>query len=85
MITRVGICTLLAGLFVGIFSGISSFMAARNIWVDLTVSKIIGEDRSESIITLFDVVMIQNTFDFIIYELPFFAFSRAVKSPVFLP
>jgi hypothetical protein len=74
MIQRVGICTLLAGFFVGIFTGISSFMAAKNFWVDLTVSRLIGEDKSEAIITMLDVVAIQNTLDFLIYELPFFVF-----------
>jgi hypothetical protein len=78
MITRVGICTLLAGLFVGIFSGISSFMEAKTIWVGLTISKIIGEDKSESIITLLDVAVIQNTLDFLIYEVPFFLFLIGV-------
>ncbi len=74
MVTRVGICTLLIGFFVGLFAGISSFMGSKNLWVDLTIFKIIGEDKAESIITFFDAVMIQNTLDFFIYELPFFLF-----------
>ncbi len=78
MITRVGICTLLSGLLVGLFSGISKFMGASNFWVDLTISKIIDEDSSEAIIMFMDIVSVQNLLDFIIYDLPFFAFLIVV-------
>jgi len=74
MITRIGICSLLASFFLGIFSGISNFMEADNFWVDLTISKMIGEDKSEAIIGLIDVAVVQNGLDFMIYELPFFLF-----------
>jgi hypothetical protein len=74
MITKLGIWSLLIGLFVGIFTGISKFMEASNFWVDLTISKIIGEKKSESIIELIDVAAIQRSLDFIIYDLPFFSF-----------
>ena len=72
MMTRLGICSLLAGFFVGVFSGISSFMETNNYWVDLTISRMIGEDNSETIIGLIDVAIVQNSLDFLIYELPFF-------------
>ncbi len=78
MITRVGICTSLVGLFVGLFSGISKFMEASNFWVDLTISKIIGEDNSEAIIMFMDTAVVQNSLDFIIYDLPFFVFLIGV-------
>jgi len=69
---RVGICSLLAGFFIGVFSGVSSFMAEKNFWADLTISKIIGEDASESIIGFIDVIAIQDGLDFLIYDTPFF-------------
>ncbi|MCD4719498.1 MAG: hypothetical protein K8S13_06515 [Desulfobacula sp.] len=74
MMTRLGIYSLLAGFFLGIFAGISGFMESKNFWVELTISKMIGEDRSEAIIELIDVAVIQNSVDFLIYELPFFCF-----------
>ena len=78
MIMRLGIYSLLAGFFLGVFSGISSFMETKNFWADLTISKMIGEDKSEAVITLLDVVVIQNSLDFLIYELPFFCFLLGV-------
>ena len=74
MITKLGISTLLAGIFVGIFSGISQFMEAHTFWVDLTISKIIGQENSETIVLLTNYVSVQNFFDYIIYDLPFFLF-----------
>ncbi|MBU2627191.1 MAG: hypothetical protein KKE61_01115 [Proteobacteria bacterium] len=74
MVTKLGIYSLLAGLFLGLFSGISNFMGTQNYWVDLTISKLIGEEISESIMGLIDVVFIQNTLNFLIYDLPFFCF-----------
>ncbi|MBU8848760.1 MAG: hypothetical protein KOO64_04420, partial [Desulfobacterales bacterium] len=66
--------SLLAGCFVGLFTGISKFMESENFWVDLTVSKMIGEDYSEAVIGLINVAFVQNSLDFLIYELPFFCF-----------
>ncbi len=74
MMTKLGIFSLLAGLFMGIFSTISSFMEVQNFWVDLTLSKIIGEGKSEAVITLIDSAFVQNSLDFLIYDLPFFCF-----------
>ncbi len=73
MMERLGIYSLLAGFFLGIFSGISSFMESNNFWVNLTISKMIGEDKSEAIIELINVAVVQNSLDFLIYEAPFFA------------
>ncbi|HGY11262.1 MAG TPA: hypothetical protein ENK36_02715 [Desulfobacterales bacterium] len=78
MIGRLGIYSLLAGFFFGIFSGISSFMENKNFWVDLTISKIIGEDNSEAIIALINVAVVQNSLDFLIYEVPFFLFLLGI-------
>jgi len=74
MMTRLGIYSLLAGFFVGIFSGISSFMETKNFWVDLTISKIIGEDPSQTVIGLLNIAILRDTLDFLIYDLPFFCF-----------
>ena len=73
MITKLGITSLLAGLFVGLFAGISTFMGSKNFWVNLTLSKIFGETKSESIISWFDTMAIQNGLDFFFYEVPVFA------------
>jgi len=73
MIMRLGIYSLLAGFFLGIFSGISNFMTTNNFWSDLTISKMIGEDKSEAVILLMDAAVIQDSLDFFIYELPFFS------------
>lgn len=70
--TRLGIYSLLAGLFMGLFSGISSFMATQNFWVDLTLSKLIGENRSESIIGIIEIPVVQTLLDSVLYEVPFF-------------
>ncbi len=78
MITRVGICLSLAGLFVGLFSGISKFMEATNFWVDLTISKMIGDNSCETIILFMDAAIIQKSLDFLIYDLPFFVFLIGV-------
>ena len=74
MMTKLGICSLLAGFCAGVFSGISKFMEARNFWVDLTLSKMIGEDRAERIVTLIDVEAVRNSLDYLMYDLPLFCF-----------
>ena len=74
MITRFGIFFLLAGLFFGIFNGISQFMGKQNFWVDLTIAKIIGKDTSDAIIGFIPVIVIKNSLDYLIYSLPFFIF-----------
>lgn len=72
MITRIGICSILGGIFVFIFSGVSSFMEAENFWSNLTITKLMGEERAESIITGFESEMIQNVLDTLFYDIPFF-------------
>lgn len=61
---------MLAGFFVGVFSGISRFMKADNFWVDLTVSKFTG-DYSDTIVELIPVAFIQEGLSFLVYELSF--------------
>ncbi|MDA3916505.1 MAG: hypothetical protein PF690_06000 [Deltaproteobacteria bacterium] len=72
MITKLGIITLLAGICVALFSGISQFLETNTFFVDLTTSKIIGEENSETIVLLTDIAVVQNISDVIIYDLPFF-------------
>jgi len=78
MITKLGIFTLLAGISVALFSGISQFFETHNFWVDLTLSKIIGQENSETVVLLTDIAAVQNVFDFIIYDLPFFSFLLGI-------
>ncbi len=72
MVSKLGICSLLAGFFAGLFAGISGFMEKKTFWSDLTISKIIGVDKSESIIEFFNIEVIQNSLDTLFYEIPFF-------------
>ena len=81
---RLGIYSLLAGFFLGIFSGISSFMESNNFWVNLTISKMIGEDKSEAIIELINVAVVQNSLDFLIYEAPCFALLLGLGLVLFI-
>jgi len=43
MLTKLGISTVLAGIFVALFSGVSQLVKADTFWVGLTLSKIIGQ------------------------------------------
>jgi len=72
MITRLGIYSLLGGLFLGLFSGISSFMNADNFWVGLTLSRVLGEKKTEGIIEFFSSPVIQDGLDLFFYEWPLF-------------
>ncbi len=78
MITKLGIFTLLAGISAALFTGISQFLEASTFWVDLTISKIIGQKNSETVVLLTDIAAVQNVFDFIIYDLPFFCFLLGI-------
>ncbi|MCP4720736.1 MAG: hypothetical protein GY860_14890 [Desulfobacteraceae bacterium] len=70
MATKLGIYSILIGLFVGIFTGISKFMKSDNFWVDLTISKF-TKDYSDRIVEFISVDFIQDGLYFIVYELPF--------------
>ncbi len=70
MLTRLGIYSILAGFFIGVFTGISRFMKSDNFWVDLTISKFTGE-YSDTIVDFIPVDFIQDSLYFAIYELPF--------------
>jgi hypothetical protein len=47
MFRKLGIYSLLVGFFSALFSFISKFMNAKNIWVDMTIAKLVGEDTSK--------------------------------------
>lgn len=72
MVSKLGIYSLLAGLFMGLFSGISTFMKADNMWVGLTLFKLLGETSTEGFITTFSNVSIQNALDKLFYDIPLF-------------
>jgi len=74
MFTKTGIISLFAGLVVAVFTGISKFMESQNFWVDLTISKLLGNKASESFINFTDVAVIQDSLYFLMVELPFSAF-----------
>jgi hypothetical protein len=78
MITKIGLFTVLAGICVALFSGISQFFEAHTFWVELTVSNIIGQENSETVVLLTDIAAVQNVCDFIIYDLPFFSFLLGI-------
>lgn len=69
MFTKLGILSLLAGMFVGIFSVISGFMQADNIWVGITLSSLF-EDTADSIVNAVSVEPIQNALYTLFYDLP---------------
>lgn len=68
MWSKLGIMSIVAGFFIGVFSGISNFMGADNFWVNLTLSKITG-DFSESIVNAIPVQSVQDALQFIVYDL----------------
>lgn len=71
MWTRMGIWCLLGAFFIWLFSGISILMKADNVWVDLTLSRILGE-YAESVITFIPVAAVENTLYFLVEDLPFY-------------
>ncbi len=72
MITKIGIGSVIGGFLLALFNGISGFVGNQNFWVGLTLSKLIGEDRSESIIFAFEIEKLQNFLNYFIYEAPFY-------------
>jgi len=72
MVTKVGIGSIMGGFLLALFNGISGFVGSQNFWVGITLSKLIGEDRSESIILLTEMEKIQSFLEYFIYQLPFY-------------
>ncbi len=69
MFSKLGIFSFLIGGFVGLFSLISKFMSADNIWVGITLSTLL-EDLSETIVDSISVVAIHNAVYTLLYEVP---------------
>lgn len=82
MWTRMGICCLLTGFFLWLFSGISSFMEADNFWMGLTLSRLLG-DYAESVVSFIPLEIVENILYFLVFELPLFGFVLGVGT-VFL-
>jgi hypothetical protein len=74
MLTKSGILILIAGFFVAVFSGISRFMESQNIWVDLTISTLLGDDASNSLINFINVDMLQDLLYYLMVDLPLAVF-----------
>ena len=72
MITKLWIVTLLGGVVLGIFTTVALFMGRYFFWVDLTIAKIIGDEKSERIVGVINSVEVQDFFSFALYELPLF-------------
>lgn len=71
MWTRMGIWCLLVAFFMWLFSGISTLMQADNFWVDLTLSRILG-DHAETVITFIPLTAVENSLYFLVEVLPFY-------------
>ncbi len=69
MFSKLGIFSLLIGFFVGVFSMISKFMSADNIWAGITISSLF-EDLSESIVDGVSNVTASNALYTLLYEVP---------------
>ncbi len=80
MLTKAGFLSLLAGFVVAVFTGISKFMESRNFWVDLTISKLLGDEATDSFINFTDVMFIQDSLSFLMIELPFSIFLIGLGS-----
>ncbi len=69
MFSKLGIFSILIGFFVGLFSMISKFMSADNIWVGITLSSL-SEDLSETIVDGISNVTVHNALYTLLYEVP---------------
>lgn len=72
MLVKTGIGTVIVGFFMALLSGISSFMAKKTAFSGLTISSMLGDEKTEAIITITDFEIVQNILDFIMYETPFY-------------
>lgn len=74
MFTKAGILLLTAGFVVAVFTGISKFMGTGNFWVDLTISKLLGDDTTKTLINFSDEGIMHDSFYFLVVDLPFSGF-----------
>ncbi|EMS80065.1 MULTISPECIES: hypothetical protein [Desulfotignum] len=83
MWTRMGIWCLMGAFFVWLFSGISYFMQVDNFWVDLTLSRMLG-DYTDSVVYAVPWGAVQNFLYFFVVELPLFGVLLGVGTLFFL-
>lgn len=69
---KLGIGCIIVGFLLGVFHGISSFMGADNMWMNMTLSSFVGEEISETIVNLSSIEALQDLMATIFWELPFF-------------
>lgn len=72
MLVKTGIGTIAAGFFMALLAGISGFMGKKTAFSELTISSMLGDGTTETIITITDFESVQNILDFIMYETPFY-------------
>lgn len=68
MFSRLGIFSILIGFFVGVFSMISKFMSADNIWVGITLSSL-SEGLAETIVDAVSVDVLHNALYSLLYDI----------------
>ncbi len=69
MFTKLGFISILAGGFVGIFTIISGFMQADNIWIDITLSTVTG-GLADTIVNAFSGGILQDGLSTLFYDIP---------------
>ncbi|MCP4023504.1 MAG: hypothetical protein GY729_16785 [Desulfobacteraceae bacterium] len=71
MFTRLGIYSLLIGFFIAIFSTISKFMNQDNIWVNMTIAKLMG-DKASPMVESIGNESVQELVRYFLFQLPVF-------------
>ena len=71
MWTRMGISCLMLAFFMWLFSWISIVMLADNIWVGLTLSRLLG-GHADTVITFIPAKPVENTLHFLVEDLPLY-------------
>lgn len=67
MFSKLGIFSIGIGILVWLFSMISRFMAAKSIWVDITLSSF-SEDIADSVVNYFSSEGVQDILYTLFYE-----------------
>ena len=83
MWTRMGIWCLMGAFFVWLFSGISNFMQVDNFWVNLTLSRILG-NFSDSVVYAVSWEPAENFLYFFVVDLPFYGVLLGVGTLLLL-
>ncbi|MCG8565138.1 MAG: hypothetical protein MI747_08655 [Desulfobacterales bacterium] len=69
MFTKLGFLSLFAGGFMGVFTLISTFMEADNIWVDITLDSLLT-GRANDFIDSFSNPMLQDKLNYVVHHAP---------------